>query len=599
MSSEIRQMWERYIFENKLDSSKMDKMIIDSWKLSKKFKVNPNEGIGNKILTTSDFQKRLKENETLISLAKRSLDRFGMLFKNMDFILVLTDADGYILWQAGPESLQGIAREMGFLQGSQWTESVVGTNAIGIALRTKEANIIHGYEHFAKASQQWSCVSSPILGENSQVKGVVDLSMPSHYPKKIDFLVRVQLIADYISEALQKKAYEDQKYMLQFYSTKKQVGILCDSSMTILHISPDLIENPENMIGKKLTHLSKSEWLLVKEEPIWKEQECVGYFVSVLKHETKNKTFHFPYIAGRSQTYRDLIEEVKIVAPTSAPIHLFGETGTGKEVLAKTIHVNSPFSNGRLVCVNCGALPENLMESELFGYEKGAFTGAHANGYQGKIEQAHNGTLFLDEIEDMPASMQSDLLRVLQEKKITRIGGSKEIPLHFRLITASNQNLKKLVMEGQFREDLFYRIYVCPLHIPPLRERKEDICEFIKAFEESNSWFPHWENTLIEVAEQNQWNGNIRELNNFLERCYVYYRERIPSKEQLVELIHKGGLNTQAETEGDTTNFKDQIEKEQIKNALLQHNGNIPLTAEQLSMSKSTLYRKMKKYHLN
>ena len=592
-------MWERYIFENKLDSSKMDKMIIDSWKLSKKFKVNPNEGIGNKILTTSDFQKRLKENETLISLAKRSIDRFGMLFKNMDFILVLTDADGYILWQAGPESLQGIAREMGFLQGSQWTESVVGTNAIGIALRTKEANIIHGYEHFAKASQQWSCVSSPILGENTQVKGVVDLSMPSHYPKKIDFLVRVQLIADYISEALQKKAYEDQKYMLQFYSTKKQVGILCDSSMTILHISPDLIENPENMIGKKLTHLSKSEWLLVKEEPIWKEQECVGYFVSVLKHETKNKTFHFPYIAGRSQTYRDLIEEVKIVAPTSAPIHLFGETGTGKEVLAKTIHVNSPFANGKLVCVNCGALPENLMESELFGYEKGAFTGAHANGYQGKIEQAHNGTLFLDEIEDMPASMQSDLLRVLQEKKITRIGGSKEISLHFRLITASNQNLKKLVMEGQFREDLFYRIYVCPLHIPPLRERKEDICEFIKSFEESNSWFPHWENILIEVAEQNQWNGNIRELNNFLERCYVYYKERIPSKEQLVELIHKGGLNTQDEAEGKTTNFKDQIEKEQIKNTLLQHNGNISLTAEQLSMSKSTLYRKMKKYHLN
>ncbi|MFV2049186.1 sigma-54-dependent Fis family transcriptional regulator [Metabacillus litoralis] len=599
MSSEIRQMWERYIFENKLDSSKMDKMIIDSWKLSKKFKVNPNEGIGNKILTTSDFQKRLKENETLISLAKRSLDRFGMLFKNMDFILVLTDADGYILWQAGPESLQGIAREMGFLQGSQWTESVVGTNAIGIALRTKEANIIHGYEHFAKASQQWSCVSSPILGENSQVKGVVDLSMPSHYPKKIDFLVRVQLIADYISEALQKKAYEDQKYMLQFYSTKKQVGILCDSSMTILHISPDLIENPENMIGKKLTHLPKSKWLLEKQEPIWREKECIGYFVSVLKNETKNKTFQFPYIVGRSQTYNELLEEVKIVAPTSAPIHLFGETGTGKEVLAKTIHMNSPFSNGRLVCVNCGALPENLMESELFGYEKGAFTGAHANGYQGKIEQAHNGTLFLDEIEDMPASMQSDLLRVLQEKKITRIGGSKEIPLHFRLITASNQNLKKLVMEGQFREDLFYRIYVCPLHIPPLRERKEDICEFIKAFEESNSWFPHWENTLIEVAEQNQWNGNIRELNNFLERCYVYYRERIPSKEQLVELIHKGGLNTQAEKEGDTANFKDQIEKEQIKNALLQHNGNIPLTAEQLSMSKSTLYRKMKKYHLN
>lgn len=600
MSLEIRQTWEKYIHENKLDPTNIDKIILDSWKLSKKFNVNPNKGIGNRILTASDFKTRLRENETLISLAKRSLDRFSMLFKNIEFILVLTDADGYILWQSGHEGLKEIARDIGFWQGSQWTESVVGTNAIGVALRTKEANIIHGYEHFAKASQRWSCVSSPIFGVDEQVKGVVDLSMPAHYPKEIDFLVRVQLIADYISEALQRKAYEEQKYMLQYYSSRKQPGILCDSSMTILHLSSELIDEPDLYIGKKLHDITKNEWVIGKQEPILKEGACIGYFVHGLKQRVADQTFEFPYVAGRSKTFHELLEEVKIVAPTSAPIHLFGETGTGKEVLAKTIHANSPFSKGKLVCVNCGSIPENLMESELFGYEKGAFTGANANGYQGKIEQANHGTLFLDEIEDMPVSMQSDLLRVLQEKKLTRIGGTQEIQLNFRLITASNQDLKSLVMNGKFREDLFYRVYVCPLHIPPLRERKEDILEFIKSFEATNNWYPVWEKELIEVAEQNQWNGNIRELNNFLERCHVYYRERTPTREQLVQLIHKGGLFTPLqETSSKNINFKEQLEKENIMNALIQNNGNIPLTAKQLSMSKSTLYRKINKYKLN
>jgi transcriptional regulator with PAS, ATPase and Fis domain len=238
------------------------------------------------------------------------------------------------------------------------------------------------------------------------------------------------------------------------------------------------------------------------------------------------------------------------------------------------------------------------MESELFGYEKGAFTGANANGYQGKIEQAHNGTLFLDEIEDMPLSMQSDLLRVLQEKNLTRIGGNKEIELNFRLITASNQDLKSLVMAGKFREDLFYRLYVCPLTIPSLSQRIEDIRELIKSYEEAHSWYPCWEKELIEVAEENHWKGNIRELNNFLERCHVYYRERVPTREQLVQLIHKGGLMLHGETSG-KVNFKEEIEKENIMSALIQNNGNIHLTAKQLSISKSTLYRKIHKYKLN
>ncbi|WP_110927316.1 sigma-54-dependent Fis family transcriptional regulator [Bacillus massiliglaciei] len=599
MSMEIRRTWEKYVTENKLDPSNIDQVILDSWKLSKKYEVNPNEGVGSQILRTNEFQERLRENETMISLVKRSMDRFSRLFSNMEFILVLTDADGYILWQSGNEGLKETAREIGFWEGYQWTESNVGTNAIGIALRTKEPNIIHGYEHYAKASQKWSCVSAPVFGAEGKVEGVIDVSMPAHYPKKIDFLIRVQLIADYISEALQKKAYEDQKYMLQYYSLKKHPGILCNSSMTILYVSPDLIEEPESYIGKKLHDLTKSKSFTVKQEPIWKDHTCIGYFVYAVKNQAADKTFTFRYTAGRSKVFKDLLEEVKIVAPASAPIHLYGETGTGKEVLAKTIHENSPFSGGKLISVNCSSVPENLMESELFGYEKGAFTGANMNGYQGKIEQANHGTLFLDEIEDMPPSMQTGLLRVLQEKKLTRIGGSKEIEVNFRLITASNQDVKTLVKEGKFREDLFYRIYVCPLFIPPLRQRKEDIRELINFFENANSWYPCWENELIEAAEEHDWKGNIRELNNFLDRCYVYCRDRIPTRDQLMNLIHKGGIMTEPETNSKSANFKEQIEKEKIMKTLIQTNGNIQLASKQLSMSKSTLYRKINKYQLN
>lgn len=265
---EMQQIWEKYVLENSLDSFIIDKTIIDSWQLSKKFKVNPKDGIGKRFLTTSDFQKRLRDHETMVSLAKKSLNRFQFLLKNIDFILVLTDADGYILWQSGNEHLKEHAREIRFSQGYQWTESMVGTNSIGIALRTKEANFIHGYEHFARASHNWSCVASPVFGENREVVGVVDLSMPAHYPKKEDFLFTVQLIAEFISEALQRKVFEEQKYMLQYFSSKKQPGILCNSSMTILHISPELVDEPEAYIGKKLSALPNEKWEIVKRDPI-------------------------------------------------------------------------------------------------------------------------------------------------------------------------------------------------------------------------------------------------------------------------------------------------------------------------------------------
>ncbi|UUZ91782.1 sigma 54-interacting transcriptional regulator [Paenibacillus sp. P25] len=231
--------------------------------------------------------------------------------------------------------------------------------------------------------------------------------------------------------------------------------------------------------------------------------------------------FEFRGEAGVSQAFQRTLHELRRVAPTDATVYLLGETGTGKEVIAQSIHENSPRKNGPFVAVNCGAIPKELMESELFGYAEGAFTGARRSGYKGKFEQANHGTLFLDEIGEIPPSMQVALLRVLQERKVTPLGSLKEVPLNIRIIAATHRDLRQLVDEGKFREDLYYRLHVYPINVPPLRERKEDIPYLVRYFCDKLGWNlpltpPFWERLM-----EYHWPGNIRELMNVLERQHI------------------------------------------------------------------------------
>lgn len=316
----------------------------------------------------------------------------------------------------------------------------------------------------------------------------------------------------------------------------------------------------------------------------------------------------FQQITGTSSQFVKTLRMASQVAPTSSSVCILGESGTGKEVLAEAIHYSSNYANGPFIRVNCAAFPESLMESELFGYDKGAFTGANSSGKAGKFELANNGTLFLDEIGEMPVSMQVKLLRALQEREITRIGGHKPIKLNFRLITATNRNLEKMIEEGTFREDIYYRICIIPLNLPPLRERRSDISQLANLFL-SELDMPQFKNRLFsaEVMEhflRYSWPGNIRELKNCVERMAILCPEEEISTEYLPSMLTKEQqkLGSKAEVfNPDNYNLKDIIEKTEydtIKTVLAMTKGNKAKALEILGISKRNLYTKLEKFGL-
>lgn len=312
----------------------------------------------------------------------------------------------------------------------------------------------------------------------------------------------------------------------------------------------------------------------------------------------------FRSIIGSSSSLLSVLRTAAQVAVSSAAVCLTGESGTGKEVLAKAIHYSSAYSGGPLIKVNCAAIPETLLESELFGYEKGAFTGAKSTGNPGKFELANNGTLFLDEIGEMPMPMQVKLLRALQEREVTRVGGTKSIKLNFRLITATNRDLEAMIEEGTFREDLFYRISVIPLNLPPLRERRGDIPalanHFLGQLEERYGGSRSFSSEAIELLNDYAWPGNIRELKNCVERMAVLSSGDIITAESIPPQISNSRSRRSKKV---IENYRlqdimEKTERDTIQAVLSLTHGNKARAIDILGISKRNFYMKLDKYHL-
>jgi len=306
-------------------------------------------------------------------------------------------------------------------------------------------------------------------------------------------------------------------------------------------------------------------------------------------------------IIGQSQAIRKIRGLIKKVAVTDSPVLITGQSGTGKELVARSIHESSGRANGPFVAVNCGALAETLLESELFGHEKGAFTGA-VRAHAGKFEQATGGTLLLDEIGDMPQSLQVKLLRVLQNKEFQRVGGEKSIQSDFRLIAATNKDLDKMVNEELFRSDLYYRINVIPIHIPPLSERPEDIPLLIdyilaKRAEKLQRSIPKIQASVMRKLQNYSWPGNVRELENFIERALVFIEDNIFT-EELFSFDEKkaADIDTIPIPARDMDEYISKIEREMIVNALKDNHGVKQRAADQLNIKPGTLYYKIEKY---
>ncbi|MGM0602012.1 MAG: sigma-54 dependent transcriptional regulator PrdR [Bacillota bacterium] len=404
-----------------------------------------------------------------------------------------------------------------------------------------------------------------------------------------------ELLQDFFPDAIDVKILETREAVKNIYHTPRK------GSHIIISAVPIYIKG--KFIGVVSTDRDISEVKKMQEE--LKQANDLIEFLQ--KEIEKNSDNNFGNVVGQSKAIKEKIDMSKRVAKSSASILITGESGTGKEVFARAIHDYSDVE-GYFVPVNCSAVPKELFESEFFGYEEGAFTGAKKGGKKGLFELANNGTIFLDEIADLPLFMQAKLLRVLQNKTIKKIGGEKELELNLRVISATNKDLSKMVEKGEFREDLYYRINVIKLNLPPLRERKEDIILLFQHFlekiaVENDRKVPKVESKVMDIMMNYDWPGNARELKNAAEHILAldqegiitvelvphYIRDKVLSREDIDSIYtEKVGLK----------NAVEEYESSLIKQALNISDGNIRRAAELLKIPRTTLHSKINKYNI-
>lgn len=592
-----QQQWQNFLAGKQQPLQTLTPEIAASWEFCRKAAVDPFMIKPHRIVTSSNLQVRQQQNRDLIKLIKQEIEKFSNRLQLRSPLMILTDNQGIILWRSGQENARLAANRIYFREGTSWTELDVGTNAIGIALRTKQAVSVDLAEHYAAASRHWSCAATPILDEQQQILGILDVSTFEN-SSAVEAGLLLELIAQSVANRFWQEYLEQQRDLLQYaLQHPNQTDLLCDTRYRIVQVPPVLAE--QFIVGQEMQQCLRPNQLYQAQKIILHEK-IIGYQVRIAVPQQTSKSFYYPGINSQDLQYQEFLTQVIRAARSWLPIHIYGESGTGKEIIAKTIHYNSPAAAGPLIAVNCGAISENLLESELFGYAPGAFTGASAKGHQGKLEQANGGTLFLDEIDSMPRKMQTALLRVLEEKQVTPVNGHPQ-KLNFRLISASNQSLPALAAAGKFRTDLFYRIYVAPLKIPPLRQRSSDMQQLLEKFCQEQQWRPTWEKKILTVAHQYSWPGNIREFNNFLQRIQLYYPNQEPTIAQLQQLLD----TLDAAISKPVTQIAVKCQRRrlpltaaQIVTCLQKNHYHISHTAAELKISRTTLYRKMKQFGL-
>ncbi|HDR8189764.1 TPA: sigma-54-dependent Fis family transcriptional regulator [Bacillus cereus] len=606
--------WKKFVNEGVLDSNRINQRISESWHRCKQANVNPHMNKGQKVLSSNIFREQKKKSEIFLDIALPQIQNIRKTIDELQMMALLIDPDGYVLSLSGNKQTLKRAKHINFIEGVKWTEAAVGTNAIGTALEIEEAIMISGTEHYSVVSHSWSCAAAPIHNDDGKLIGILDFSCPIEFSHPY-MLGMVTSIAHAIERECSIRVHQNELHLIHRFldviDSDEQV-VICNHRDVIVSASKSVRERVTNWSRMKLEDLVHHGLETKLEIPVYSNERMIGKCMYLKENKQMNtysaftfiKGITFPGVTGTSKAFQHTLEEIKLVSPTDASVYVCGETGVGKEYVARAIHENSPRKDGPFIAVNCGSLPKELMESELFGYAEGAFTGARRQGYKGKFEQANGGTLFLDEIGEVPPEMQVALLRVLQERTITPIGSSKEVPVNIRIITATHKDLLRLVEEGKFRQDLYYRLHVYPLYVPSLIERKEDIPYFIQHFCERKNWNVVFPKSIYNQFLQHTWPGNIRELVNVLERIYILSQGREICEKQVAFLIqtmtgNQQQLELQVENKTEhTLNFREKIQRDSMIEALEKTNGNVSLAAKLLNVPRSTFYKRMQKYKL-
>jgi transcriptional regulator of acetoin/glycerol metabolism len=529
--------------------------ILESWQRCGRGGLNPYERNIPVPVETSQFNRRMQENLEIVELYQFYIRRFSGLLEQLGACSFVCDTDGYILSRAGYGKVLHFFDNISLSEGSSCSEKVIGTNAPSLALIVREPVVVTADEHYTKTYHPAFCAASPILDENRNLLGCVDIT---------------KFFDPNISEELRKH--------------------LLNLAISL----SDMIRN-EVFLARltKSSPVYRSAWGAAPRDP------------RVPSNGDTPDDRSSPTIArivGSAPPLAKAMQTARAYGHKEGNILLLGETGTGKELFARAIHDEGERASGPFVAVNCAAIPLELAESELFGYERGAFTGARTEGHPGKFEMAHQGTIFLDEINSMPLAIQAKILRVVEAKRVTRINARREIPVNVRIIAASNRVLADEVAAGTFRKDLFYRLNVLPLRVPALREMKEDIPALLDAFfrtcaEEHGACRKRVSPVALRRLVAYDWPGNVRELKNFAEYlCFTVETDEIAEHDLPPEIL--AGRIDAPEPPAPPEEPKNlgSIERMFLVETMRKFHGNAVEAAKTLGISRSTLYRKLKKY---
>lgn len=635
---DYKENWEQFIYKDYIKPN-INPIVKLSWLRSKRMGIDPFRTYGK--IKPFDYEK-YKE---LINIATPLTEGLYSIVEGSGFMVIICNEQGQLLKVIGDKDPLNHAKRMGFIEGADWSEAEMGTNAIGTSIVVDSPLQIVAEEHFAKICQSWTCSAAPIHDSNGKIIGVLNISGPRDkvHSHTLGMVVSTVKAIEYqlkLNENMQKILMM-QKFLeaatnniddaIVITDTQGKIIISNDQFTRLFDLNKSQQENKKLstiFINQLLTSTNKERFLdkeihikrqdlqpsihcIVSKIPIYQENSWLGSMITLkemkkVRHLVNHLTDHrakisFSEIIGESHTFVNKVQEAKLAANTSSTVLILGESGTGKDMIAQAIHNASDRKNKPFISINCGGIPRDLLGSELFGYEEGAFTGAKKGGRQGKFELADGGTLFLDEIGEMSLEMQVLLLRVLQDREVVRIGGQNVISVDVRIIAATNRNLRKEVEKGSFREDLFFRLNVMPIELPPLRNRLADIPLlvefFIRQFSHNlNRSMPIIEPGFIHALMQYSWPGNIRELQNILERTMnKSLKDHLTSQDLPSEIFEK---KEQHKNENTIVLDRNQLKKQAIIHALERSKGNILHAAKYLGIARSTLYRQMKKFNI-
>lgn len=617
--------------------------IAESWIRSRGYHVDIDRPEA-KQLPRKDFENLRSQYASIIDVVSPVMERMHNLVRDSANLISLHTPDGYMLAYYGDEYYYGNSKST-FILGVKWDEQSIGTNGVSLAVRLRAPVQVCGAEHYSRFQQVGTCSAAPILGENGDILGVINMAGYSHtanshtlglvalatfcVEKQLALIHSYQLLKDTFSTINEGLIALDADFRIKCINHSITQLFQCSEKDLLYSSLPNLISSgghefirdvkgstnrlsyPEMSFDVKKNHISCN----VSCTPTIINNEFKGALLQIRESKEVNTLvnhlvgntarYSFNAIITQDENVQNIINSMRNMALTDCTILLQGESGTGKELFAHAIHNASKRRNNPFIAINCASLPHALIESELFGYEKGAFTGALGQGNPGKFELADSGSIFLDEIGELPLEIQAKLLRVLDTRRFYRIGGKKEKSVDVRVIAATNRNLFNEVNNYNFRMDLYYRINVLSFYIPPLRQRTEDVSllanHFLKELNLKNiqntSLYKSFSTDFISFLKSYHFPGNVRELQNIVLRAFYRSEDDIlisekylqPSEQQLP-------LTMDAEPAKDSTRGEAYT---QMANLLTKFNGNTLLAARELGISRATCYRRLKELALN